>query len=149
MVGARPSSGPAPGAIGCCDGILAVMTGGSKSHSGAECVYVGKCLLVCCMCMLYAHVSVHMYVYCLVWCVCESILMCDACVCVCVHVCTAVCLCVRWGTLLVSSRSSACRSLLPRQNSAWTVSSPIAPYLHPSSRQAPGQGQEAEAASAG
>lgn len=92
-MGAHPSSGPAPGAIGCCHGILAVMTGGSKSRSGAECVYVCKCLHVCCVCMLYAHMSVHMYVYCLVWCVCDCILMCDACLCVCacLYCCVFVC----------------------------------------------------------
>lgn len=93
-MGAHPRSGPAPGAIGCCHGILAVMTGGSKSRSGAECVYICKCLHVCCMCMLYAHVSVHMYVYCLVWCVCECILMCDACLCVCACLYCCVCVCV-------------------------------------------------------
>lgn len=79
MVGAHPSSGPAPGAIGGCDGILAVMAGCSKSRSGAEWYTCASVCMCVCMCMLYAHVSVHMYVYYLVWCVCECILICDAC----------------------------------------------------------------------
>lgn len=121
------------GPLAAVTGHVAV-AGGSKSQSRAECEYVRERPHMC-MCMLYAHTCLF---------TCVHSVLCGVFVHVWMSVRLCACVCIGGPGRLRGGPPH----LLPRQSSDRTVSSPVTPYLHLSSGQAPGQGQEAEASSA-